>query len=73
MVDLTGDHEVKAICPRCFGNGFIRVHDKLGEDIDQMDCPQCDSQGWVMLPASQCRVNIEGGVEPNWMKSGERI
>ena len=28
MVDLTGDHEVKAICPRCFGNGFIRVHDK---------------------------------------------
>ena len=73
MVDLTGDHVVKAICPRCFGNGFIRVHDKLGEDIDQMDCPQCDSQGWVMLPASQCRVNIEGGVEPKWMKSGESI
>ena len=73
MVDLTGDHEVKAICPRCFGNGFIRVHDKLGEDIDQMDCPHCDSQGWVMLPASQCRVNIEGGVEPKWMKSGESI
>lgn len=73
MVDLTGDHEVKAICPRCFGNGFIRVHDKLGEDIDQMDCPQCDSQGWVMLPASQCWVNIEGGVEPKWMKSGESI
>ena len=73
MVDLTGDHEVKAICPRCFGNGFIRDHDKLGEDIDQRDCPQCDSQGWVMLPASQCRVNIEGGVEPKWMKSGESI
>ena len=25
MVDLTGNHDVKAICPRCKGNGFIRV------------------------------------------------
>ena len=73
MVDLTGNQEVKAICPRCFGNGFIKVHDKLGEDIDEMDCPQCDSQGWVMLPANQCRENVEGGIEPRWMKSGESI
>ena len=67
MVDLTGKHDVKAICPRCKGNGFIRVQDK------QLNCPQCDSQGWVMLPAYQCRVNIEGGIEPRWMKSGEAI
>ena len=73
MVDLTGNHEVKAICTRCFGNGFIRIHDKLGEDVDQMDCPQCDSQGWVMLPANQCRENVEGGIEPRWMKTGETI
>lgn len=73
MVDLTGDHEVKAICPRCSGNGFIRVHDKLGEDIDSMLCPQCGGEGWVMLPANQCRENIEGGIEPKWMKSGESI
>ena len=24
-----------------------------------------------MLPANQCRINIEGGTEPKWMKSGE--
>tara|TARA_Y100000401_G_scaffold76207_1_gene62013 strand:+ start:27 stop:230 length:204 start_codon:yes stop_codon:yes gene_type:complete len=67
MVDLTGSHEVKAICPRCFGNGFIKVQDK------QLNCPQCDSEGWVMLPANQCRENVEGGIEPRWMKTGETI
>ena len=67
MVDLTGDHEVKAVCPRCFGNGFIRLPGL------QYDCPQCDSQGWVMLPAHQCRINVEGGTEPKWMKTGETI
>ena len=73
MVDLTGNHDVKAICPRCKGNGYIRVYDKLGEDIDEVNCPQCDSQGWVMLPANQCRENVEGGIEPRWMKTGETI
>ena len=67
MVDLTGKQEVKAICPRCFGNGFIRLQGV------QYDCPQCNSQGWVMLPANQCRENVEGGIEPKWMKTGETI
>ena len=67
MVDLTGKQEVRAICPRCFGNGFIRLQGV------QYDCPQCDSQGWVMLPAHQCRINVEGGTEPKWMKTGETI
>ena len=67
MVDLTGKQEVKAICPRCFGNGFIRLQGV------QYDCPQCDSQGWVMLPAYQCRKNVEGGIEPRWMKTGDTI
>ena len=67
MVDLTGNHEVRAICPRCFGNGFIRIQ------TVQYDCTQCDSQGWVMLPANQCRENVEGGIEPKWMKTGETI
>ena len=67
MVDLTGNHDVKAICPRCFGNGFIRLQGV------QYICPQCDSQGWVMLPAYQCRENVEGGIEPRWMKTGETI
>ena len=67
MVDLTRNQEVRAICPRCFGNGFIRIQ------TVQYDCPQCDSQGWVMLPANQCRENVEGGIEPKWMKTGETI
>ena len=67
MVDLTGNQEVKAICPRCLGNGFIRIQ------TVQYECPQCDSQGWVMLPANQCRENVEGGIEPRWMKTGETI
>ena len=67
MVDLTGNHDVKAICPRCFGNGFIRLQGV------QYNCPQCDSQGWVMLPAYQCRENVEGGIEPRWMKTGDTI
>ena len=67
MVDLTGDQKVKAICPRCKGNGYIRVQGK------QVDCPQCECEGWVMLLAYQCRENIEGGIEPRWLKSGESI
>ena len=54
---------INAICPRCEGNGFIRVTDLLGEDIDQADCPQCDSQGEVKLPIELTFVNSDGGRE----------
>ena len=60
MVDLTGDHEVKAICPRCFGNGFIRMPAGCAH---QINCPQCDSQGEVMLPIELTFVNEDGGRE----------
>jgi DnaJ-class molecular chaperone len=68
MVDLTGNHEVKAICPRCNGNGFIRL-----KNGTEHDCSQCDNQMYVLLPAHQCRLNIEGGVEARGKKSGEAI
>ena len=67
MVDLTGEQKVKAICPRCKGNGYIVVQGK------PYDYAQCDNQMFVWLPANQCRENIEGGIEPKWMKSGEAI
>jgi len=54
---------VKTICPRCKGNGFIRIQDLLGEDIDQMDCPQCDSMGELFLPIELTFINEEGGRE----------
>ena len=53
----------KTICPRCNGNGFIRVYDLLGEDIDQADCPQCDSRGELFLPIKLTFINEEGGRE----------
>jgi len=71
MVDLTGKHEVKAVCPRCDGNGFIKIVNS--PDLVEHRCPQCDSQGWVLLPADQCRLNVEGGVEARGKKSGECI
>ena len=62
--ELTSMSElVKTICPRCNGNGFIRVYDLLGEDIDQMDCPQCDSMGELFLPIELTFINEEGGRE----------
>ena len=61
---------VDTICPRCEGNGFIRVKDLLGEDIDQADCPQCDSQGEVMLPMKFTFVNSDGGRESIAKKEG---
>ena len=62
--ELTSMSElVKTICPRCNGNGFIRIQDLLGEDIDQMDCPQCDSMGELFLPIELTFINEEGGRE----------
>jgi DnaJ-class molecular chaperone len=61
---------VKTICPRCNGNGFIRIQDLLGEDIDQMDCPQCSSQGWILLPEELTFINEDGGRE-SIIKKGE--
>ena len=71
MVDLTGEHDVKAICPRCDGDGFIKVLST--PDLIEYDCPQCNSQGWVLLPAYQCRENVEGGIEARGKKTGECI
>ena len=40
----------KVPCPRCLGNGYIRVKESienLTETIHQ--CPQCNSQGEIMI------------------------
>jgi len=42
--------KTKEICPRCRGNGFIKVMksiDDLTEVVQQ--CTQCDSQGEIMI------------------------
>ena len=60
---------VETICPRCDGNGYIKVQKK------ELNCPQCEEKfmhmggevtthnGYVMLPKDQTRMNVEGGRE----------
>ena len=62
----------KTICPRCNGNGFIRIYDLLGEDIDQTDCPQCDCMGELFLPIKLTFINEEGGRESISKKEKEK-
>ena len=53
----------KTICPRFNGNGFIRLYDLIGEDIDQTDWPTCDCMGELFLPIKLTFINEEGGRE----------
>ena len=46
--------KVPAICPRCKGNGYFD---------NNIQCPQCDSQGETLLEKSQTFVNIYGSRE----------
>ena len=76
---------VETICPRCNGNGYIRVQDMIGEDMIEIDCPMCEEEfmhigmkvtthnGYVMLPVDQTRTNVEGGIESKTKWSGETL
>ena len=40
----------KAICPRCHGNGYIKVKDSIENPTEIIhQCPQCNSQGEIMI------------------------
>jgi len=40
----------KAICPRCHGNGYIKVKESIENPTETIhQCPQCKSQGEVMI------------------------
>jgi len=40
----------KAICPRCHGNGYIKVMESIDKPIEVIQqCPQCNSQGEIMI------------------------
>ena len=76
---------VETICPRCNGNGYIRVQDMIGEDMIELDCAMCEEEcmhigfkvtthnGYVMLPIEQTRLNVEGGRESKIKWSGETL
>ena len=38
----------KKICPRCSGNGFIKVKESVDKLVDVvLQCPMCNSEGEV--------------------------
>ena len=40
----------KLICPRCHGNGYIKVKDSIENPTETIhQCPQCNSQGEIMI------------------------
>ena len=40
----------KTPCPRCRGNGYIKVMESIDQPIEIIQqCPQCNSQGEIMI------------------------
>ena len=40
----------KMICPRCHGNGYIKVMESIDKPIEVIQqCPLCKSQGEIMI------------------------
>ena len=40
----------RVICPRCRGNGYIKVMDSIENPTETIhQCPQCNSQGEIMI------------------------
>ena len=79
---------IETICPRCDGNGFIKIPPvvaTVGDSWGEMDCPMCEeiithmgkkvstNSGYVMLPIEHTRKNIEGGRESKIKWSGETL
>tara|TARA_R100000935_G_scaffold12314_1_gene24389 strand:- start:274 stop:552 length:279 start_codon:yes stop_codon:yes gene_type:complete len=79
---------VETICPRCDGNGFIKIAPVIatvGDGGKEIDCPQCEVEflhmgkkvtthsGYVFLPIEDTRKNVEGGRESKIKWSGETL
>ena len=47
----------KKICPRCQGNGYIKVKKSIDQPIDIVQqCTQCDSQGEIMIDEQRSKT-----------------
>ena len=47
----------KKICPRCQGNGYIKVKKSIDQPIDTVQqCTQCDSQGEIMIDEQRSKT-----------------
>ena len=51
------------ICPRCKGNGYIKVPNKSVEELNQsitVQCPMCESQGEIDDPNDTIIIDADG-------------
>ena len=50
----------KTICPRCHGNGYIKVMDSIENPTETIhQCPQCDSQGEIMIDEQRMKSILQ--------------
>jgi RecJ-like exonuclease len=48
------------ICPRCRGNGYIKVMDSIENPTETIhQCPQCDSQGEIMIDEQRMKSVLQ--------------
>ena len=50
----------KMICPRCRGNGYIKVMDSIENPTETIhQCPQCNSQGEIMIDEQRMKSILQ--------------
>ena len=61
--DLETNKNNIRICPRCKGNGYIRVPNKSVEQLRKevtVQCPMCESQGELDDPNNNIIIDADG-------------
>ena len=62
--------ETSKICPRCKGNGYIRVPNKSVEEIGNsitIGCPMCDNLGEIDDPNDTIIIDADGTHRLQWI------
>ena len=50
----------RMICPRCHGNGYIKVMDSIENPTETIhQCPQCNSQGEIMIDEQRMKSILQ--------------
>ena len=51
------------LCPRCKGNGYIKIPNKSVEELNKsttVQCPMCESQGEIDDPNDTIIIDADG-------------
>ena len=59
------------ICPRCNGNGFIKIPNKSVEQIGEsitVQCTMCESQGEIDDPNDTIIIDADGAHRLQWIR-----